>query len=92
MVKMAAVTCGLVMLLLTSLTRSSESILPTGGRTEQMPRALASPLNIDPKLDCAVKELAWEYAKKLLPRVSPYGVSVILCTSDTKDIPLQKKH
>ena len=36
----------------------------------KLTRAYASPLNVDPKLDCAVKELAWEYAKKLLPRVS----------------------
>ena len=35
-----------------------------------LPRAFARPLNVDPELDCAVKELAWEYAKKLLPQVS----------------------
>ena len=33
-----------------------------------LPRASASPMNVDPKLDCAIKELAWEFAKKLLPR------------------------
>ena len=33
-----------------------------------LPRASASPLNVDPKLDCALKELAWDFAKKLLPR------------------------
>ena len=27
------------------------------------------PLNVDPKKDCALKELAWTYAKKLLPQV-----------------------
>ena len=32
-----------------------------------LPRAYAKPPNADPKLDCAVKELAWEYAKKLQP-------------------------
>ena len=32
------------------------------------PRASATPLNVEPKLDCAIKELAWEFAKKLLPR------------------------
>ena len=35
-----------------------------------LPRAFARPLNVDQELDCAVKELAWEYAKKLLPQVS----------------------
>ena len=35
-----------------------------------LPRAFARPFNVDPELDCAVKELAWEYAKKLLPQVS----------------------
>ena len=35
-----------------------------------LPRAYASPVNVDPKLDCAIKELAWEYAKKLLPQVN----------------------
>ena len=33
-----------------------------------LPRASASPLNVDPKLDCAIKELAWDFAKKLLPQ------------------------
>lgn len=27
-----------------------------------------SPLNVDPTLDCAISELAWEFAKKLLPQ------------------------
>ena len=31
--------------------------------------ASPSPLNIDPTVDCALKELAWTYAKKLLPQV-----------------------
>ena len=35
-----------------------------------LPRAYGSPLNVDQEVDCAVKVLAWEYAKKLLPRVS----------------------
>jgi hypothetical protein len=34
-----------------------------------LPRGFPRPLNVDPELDCAVKELAWEYAKKLLPQV-----------------------
>ena len=33
-----------------------------------LPKASASPANVDPKLDCAIRELAWDYAKKLLPR------------------------
>ena len=32
-----------------------------------LPRGLSSPVNVDRKLDCAIKELAWNYAKKLLP-------------------------
>ena len=35
-----------------------------------LPLAFASPLNVEEDMDCAVKELAWEFAKKLLPRVS----------------------
>ena len=37
-----------------------------------LPRAYGSPVNIDSDMDCAIKitVLAWEYAKKLLPRVS----------------------
>ena len=35
---------------------------------ERLPKASSTPVNVDPKLDCAVKELAWEYAKKLLPQ------------------------
>ena len=31
-------------------------------------RALPSPVNVDPALDCAIKELAWSYAKKLQPQ------------------------
>lgn len=27
-----------------------------------------TPNNVDPKLDCAIKELAWNYSKKLLPK------------------------
>lgn len=33
-----------------------------------LPRATARPVNVDPDLDCAIKELAWEHAKQLLPR------------------------
>ena len=36
-------------------------------RSGQLRKASSSPTNIDPKLDCGIKELAWDYAKKLLP-------------------------
>ena len=57
-----AILANLVECVRVSLTAASE---------ERLPIAYASPINVDPELDCAVKELAWEYAKKLLPRVSP---------------------
>ena len=41
-----------------------------GQRSTWLPRAFAKPFNVDTELDCAVKELACEYAKKLLPQVS----------------------
>ena len=43
---------------------------------EPLPRAHASPLNVDADVDCAIKELAWEYAKKLLPRVCSVVVAI----------------
>ena len=39
-------------------------------KTNQFPRAFAKPFNVDTEFDCAIKELAWQYAKKLLPQVS----------------------
>ena len=42
-----------------------------------LPKAYGSPLNVDPEVDCAVKALAWEYAKKLQPRVSSFLLLVI---------------
>ena len=33
-----------------------------------LPLATARPVNVDLDLDCAIRELAWEYAKRLLPR------------------------
>ena len=33
-----------------------------------LPRAESSAVDMDTSLDCALKELAWDYAKKLLPR------------------------
>ena len=59
-------------LLLLALLRQGESALPTSTSHEsnsQLPKAHGSPLNIDPKVDCALKQLAWEYAKRLLPKV-----------------------
>ena len=41
----------------------------TGSRHGPLPRAFGSPQNVDPKIDCVIKDLAWEYAKKLIPRV-----------------------
>ena len=35
-----------------------------------LPLAFGSPLNVEEDVDCVVKNAAWEYAKKLLPRVS----------------------
>ena len=31
-----------------------------------LPRASAKPVNVDPKLDCAIKELAWDFANQHL--------------------------
>ncbi len=55
------------------MLRLTEGVSSTYGKGEQLSRAFASPVNVDSRLDCALKELAWEYAKKLLPRVSPTG-------------------
>lgn len=35
-----------------------------------LPMGSARPQNMDAGIDCDIKELAWEYAKKLLPQVS----------------------
>ena len=40
----------------------------TLGQTRRSP-ASPAPLNIELYKDCALKELAWTYAKKLLPQV-----------------------
>ena len=42
-----------------------------------LPRAFGSPQNVDPNIDCVIKNVAWEYAKKLIPRVRISRV--ILC-------------
>ena len=31
-----------------------------------LPRASAKPVNVDPKLDCAIKELAWSFGNQML--------------------------
>ena len=36
--------------------------------SEPLPKAYPSPLNVDHKLDCAIKELALEFARKLQPQ------------------------
>ena len=36
--------------------------------SEPLPKAHLSPLNVDPKLDCAIRELALEFARKLQPQ------------------------
>ena len=38
------------------------------GIDAQLSRALPSPVNVDPDLDCAIRELAWTYAKQLQPQ------------------------
>ena len=40
------------------------------GGHDYLPRASASPVNVDPSVDCAIKELALEYAQFLQPEVS----------------------
>lgn len=59
--------------LLFSIVLASFTI-PTGGipsgRTLQI--ASASPVNVDPSLDCGVKELALEFARHLLPARAPF--------------------
>ena len=40
----------------------------TAVESTTLPRTSVKPTNADPSLDCAIKELAWEFAKKLLPQ------------------------
>jgi hypothetical protein len=46
-----------------------------------LPLAVASPLNVEEDMDCVVKTLAWEFAKKHLPRVSIFSPN--FCVFDT---------
>ena len=41
-----------------------------GGPGRPLGRAFAKPPNVATDLDCAIKELAWDYAKNLLTTVS----------------------
>ena len=38
------------------------------GGQASLPTASGSPINVDPTVDCAIRELAWDFAKKLLPQ------------------------
>ena len=40
--------------------------------SKPLPKAYQSPLNVDPALDCAIKELALEFARKLQPQRGPF--------------------
>lgn len=51
-----------LLLLLTSLSQA------LGEHHGPLSRASASPVNVDPSLDCALKELAWDFAKRIVPR------------------------
>ena len=41
-----------------------------GGPGKPLGRAFAKPSNVATDLDCAIKELAWDYAKNLMTNVS----------------------
>ena len=46
------------------LVHAAQRVPNEGG--SPLPRAGAKPVNVDPKLDCAIKELAWDFANQLL--------------------------
>jgi hypothetical protein len=54
------------------LPKEAEARRTESRRHGPLPRAFGSPQNVDPKIDCVIKNLAWEYAKKLIPRVKIY--------------------
>ena len=54
------------------LERAARAERPELAKKCTSDNAYGSPLNVDQEVDCAVKVLAWEHAKKLLPRVSQY--------------------
>ncbi len=43
-----------------------------GGTGKPLGRAFAKPPSVATDLDCAIKELAWDYAKNLLMNVSAF--------------------
>ena len=55
-----------------SLPPDSEDDDLYGGPGKPLDRAFAKPPNVATDLDCAIKELAWDYAKNLLMNVSIY--------------------
>lgn len=60
MLKIALFVCSLVFALQT------EKVQCAGSDGSPLPKASAKPINVDPKLDCAIKELAWDFANQLL--------------------------
>ena len=54
------------LLIVCSLLFAFQKVQCTGSGGSPLPRASAKPVNVDPKLDCAVKELAWDFANQLL--------------------------
>ena len=63
------VLCFCLELASTSFITPSDSHLH-GGPGKPLGRAFAKPPNVATDLDCAIKELAWDYAKNLLTNVS----------------------
>ena len=53
-----------------------------------LPMAFARPVNVDQDIDCAVKELAWEYAKKLQPQVNQSRVTYLSLQVNFIPLPL----
>ena len=59
-----------------NLTPSNDQL--HGGPGKPLGRAFAKPPNVTTDLDCAIKELAWDYAKNLLTNVSVVVLESIL--------------
>ena len=53
-----------VLLIFFSLVATSSYATPAADEA----KSTGSPINVDPALDCAIRELAWDFAKKLLPQ------------------------
>jgi hypothetical protein len=62
------------------LRLASASLSPDGhlhgGPGKSLGRAFSKPPNIATNLDCAIKELAWDYAKNLLMNVSANSLRI----------------